>query len=234
MSTSETLATSALAAGQDPRRLADELAGWTNAASIPALEELISAWIRDMPDDALTWMTENDAVLTNMMRLRAARSLATSDVETAARVTSRVPAASRSVWIAEVAVAQAASDLNRALATAAELRGSSDYDGAYQRILRAGAASDPTAVARMLGNPPVNAALAGHVARAWAVRDPLAALEWAMKLEDTNLSVATTAFVAGMWSRSQAAAAEEWAVTLPQGRLRDKVWESLRKENARR
>src|SRR5690606_21016870 len=103
MATAGNLATRALGAGQDARGLADELVVVGSTTARMMLEELVSAWSREMPMDALDWMVANQASVTTSMNVRTARSLASSNVAMAIELTNRIPIGIRPIWVAEVA-----------------------------------------------------------------------------------------------------------------------------------
>jgi hypothetical protein len=68
---------------------------------------------------------------------------------------------------------------------------------------------------------------ASSLAQNWAVRDPMAAAEWALSLNDSRLRNAALGSVVGSWTTDLPEQAAEWVAQLPAGALRNQQMSRL-------
>ncbi|MGI9242733.1 MAG: hypothetical protein ACR2RV_18190, partial [Verrucomicrobiales bacterium] len=102
--------------------------------------------------------------------------------------------------------------------------GSGRSNAALEQVAQAWVKGDLAAARAYLDDPQVEAfpQLGGHVAKKWALEDPVAAVEWARELPEDRAGGAHSAAVVA-WSINHANDASSYAMTLPAGKERENL-----------
>src|SRR5690606_13440758 len=119
-------------------------------------------------------------VLANLTRVppeslfTVAGRLARVDIESAKRLTDRMPDAARASWVGSVASVLADTSFASAVEWAERFRGEPAYATAVTAILPSYASRDPKAMARLLdeSDPAVQARAAMYLVQNWVQQDP--------------------------------------------------------------
>ena len=190
------------------------------------LVSLVSSWAGRPGNAAPTidWMIASGATLPAEAFERVGFLYAQSNPAGAAAYADRVPREARSAWVSSVTAAWAQTDLPSATAFIERLRGDPAYDRAALMLSQSMATTDPPAAARLLASVGTRGAAGPMpeiaIARQWAVRDPTAALAWALDLPPMTRTMVMQ-LTAATLAQQDTAALESWALRLPAGEKRD-------------
>jgi len=155
-----------------------------------AVDYVAAYWSRVEPQNALSWVTQHTSSLSPAAVSGIAESMGTADPNLAMQSIDSLPSDMRGDWLSGAAGGIARSDLTRAIEWVSGYRDTSAYEDAIASMISNGATQLAPVeqfpeVARLLesvtsenrGN------LAINLARAWGMRAPQAAAEWAFSLE---------------------------------------------------
>jgi hypothetical protein len=163
-----------------------------------------------------------------MVRSVASR-FATRDLGSAMRLVESLPLGMRSAWIAEVAGSYASRDPRAALDWIEQYRGPPFYDDARSQVVVRVADTNPQLAATMLDglDPTLRAVAAPRIAAAMSARDPQAAAEWVVGLEDRTLASEAASEVVRAWVRRDVEGVRRWVLGLERGEFRDDALATL-------
>jgi hypothetical protein len=155
---------------------------------------------------------------------RLGYALAQADPAAAGAYVERVPRDARAAWITAVTAAYAQTDVASALGFLERFRGEPAFDPAAIALTQRLAMSDPPAAARLLASVGTRGTEGPTpeitIARAWAARDPAAAMAWVLDLPPLTRNM-VVALTASSLAQQDTAALESWALRLPAGEKRD-------------
>jgi len=191
------------------RPLAEDLAARSDTQGRSLLANLMSSWVLQDADGALTWALERDSALDPALLGNAAASLADRDAAMAATYLARIPLQYRDVWITRMAGPYGRNNLDGAVNWIAQFRGQPVYDQAFTQLVTQAALSNPSGAGQLLVSAGAevqrNAAVA--VAAPWARQDPEATARWAVTLSDMEAREQALARVAQVLAQQSPEAA---------------------------
>jgi hypothetical protein len=155
---------------------------------------------------------------------RVGANYARSDPSRAAAYVDRVPVAARPAWVMMVTASYAQTDMQTATAFLERFRGDPAFDRAAIVLTQQLAVYDPPAAARLLASVGTRGAEGPTpeitIARQWALRDPIAAMSWALDLPLMTRTMVLQ-LTAGTLAQQDLSGLESWALRLPAGEKRD-------------
>jgi hypothetical protein len=219
----------ALRSGQSPASLASSLATRGESGADRLLATVMQQWTLREPESAVAWMSANEAHLTNELATAMAGRLAFEDVVLAAELAGRVPSIVRYQWLDAVASRYGQFDLDQAMNWVTGYQGQPGYDTILARVLSGGLISDAGFVADYIETSDIDfdRGLIQSAAGTLVQQDPVAAVEWAMRLGDAERSAWAIESAVGRWAQTDGASATRWALNQPPGRERDEILDAM-------
>jgi len=154
------------------------------------VQMLVTAWARDDPEEALSWLVSHSEEVGRSALNHAAETLARQNPDAAMRATQSLPVGDRDGWVSAVASGYAQTDPVGAKEWIERFRGEAVYDAGLSAVVQASAMRDPAGAAAMLpsfADMATRDRAATAVAQRWTERDPRAAADWATKLPAGSL-----------------------------------------------
>lgn len=189
------------------------------------LEQLLGTWAFREPDRLVDWMLANAGALDASLARSVASRFAASDLDLAMSLLDRVPPQLSSVWVSEVAAAYASREPAAALDWIRQYQGQAFYDDLHSRVIMGMVDADPKLAATLINEfaPALRSAAAPGIAWSLTERDPVAAAQWASRLEDPAVASSAVFRVANAWIQRDVRSATNWAMGLDRGALRDQA-----------
>jgi hypothetical protein len=188
-----------------------------------AVSEVAMQIARTKPDAALEWLREiKEPDMLNNAASAIAAELAGADVESAARLTDRVPKDLRPIWIQEVAQAYAEFDPERGLEWVDRWR--DEAPTAAMSFMQRLAMRNPEqalALTERLDEPAERDQVLTYVIGMLAMQSPQAAAREIGGIRDEAARGRAAGALASGWARHDEQGASKWARSLESGRLRD-------------
>jgi len=206
-------------------RMVDRLASIQNPQVRSMLSQTVGSWSRADPEAALNWAVANVSRLDPSAFAQMAQGLAQQDPARALAMVDRVPPDQRPQWVQGLAQQFAQNDPAQARNLIERYRGQPEYSALYGTVASTMARTDPAAAAALMQEAPAgssveNRSAVAQIAREWSRRDPAAAADWALGLDQTMQRQALT-LVATSWAERDLAAAEGWLMGMSRGASRD-------------
>ena len=226
------IATTTLAGLQDSTRIAaiaDRLVASNDVNALNRIGTLMSAWSRRDPEAAVEWLIQNADRAGRQAIVQVASQLAAEDPMAAAGMIGRLPPDLQGDWLQSVAAGYAQYDAEGAAAWIMQYQGRPGFSQGLAAIAPALAQVDAPTAAGMLerADGSVASFAAGQVASIWAIRDPIAAADWAMQLDDAAARSNAISNVVSNWASQDPDGARRWVLGQPRGELRDQALQRL-------
>ena len=219
----------ALRGRQSPAPLASALAVRTEPEAAAMLQSLMQRWVLREPESAVEWMAGNEAWLTDQLARVAVSGLAFEDVGLAAELAQRVPPSAQHLWLDAVANRYGQFNAEAGVDWLVRYEGRQDYDELLTSLLRGATISSPEFVAEYIGTSDIyfDQSLVAQTAMSYVQRNPEAAAQWAMQIDDPEYAEWALEGVVDRWTQRDAPAAARWVLNQPRGSARDRLLDTM-------
>jgi hypothetical protein len=189
------------------------------------LAETLSWWAHNDPFGTIAWIhTQN--TISSLAIGRMAGNIAARDLRLALNLGDQFSPAVRAAWMTEALSRAAVFDPVVVIDSLAVYRSESFHEAALDRALSSARSTlAPHQIADLAGTTPTRQS-ARQIALNWAQIDPIAAVNWALSLDESVQSSAVAAVIQG-WQQFDALAALNWAQSHPDVGIPDDVIENL-------